>query len=107
MPSLLNEYNEKNKYLHRMVPIKAVRALVPVLKNAEVKTVIKVVLEACKDSISNVRLLAVQALNDIIPKLDDTEINKDIRPILEPMLKDGDDDVKFFATMALKTASER
>jgi len=102
MPNLLGVYDEKNKYLHRMVPIKAARELIPHLSKEEVATLLPVVLKACKDGISNVRLVAVQALNELIPKLDVEVVTNDVRPVLEPLLKDMDDDVKYFAAQTLK-----
>jgi len=102
MPNLLAVYDEKNKYLHRMVPIKAARELIPHLSKDEVASLLPVVLKACADGISNVRLVAVQALNELIPKLDSEVVTNDVRPVLEPLLKDLDDDVKYFAAQTLK-----
>lgn len=62
LPQLLQVYDENNKFLHRMVPVKAARALAPIITNVESKQLMPVVLKACKDQISNVRLAAAQAL---------------------------------------------
>lgn len=105
LPNLLSVYDEQNKFLHRMVPVKAVKALAPIIDNAESPTLLPVVLKACKDQISNVRLAAAQALIELLPKTENDVVQKDVRPILEPMLKDKDQDVKYFAKIALRKAS--
>jgi len=101
MPTLLSTYDPKNKYLHRMVPVKAALDLVPYLTGDEVSTLLPVVLKASRDGISNVRLLAVQALNAILPKLDSDIRTRDVRPMLEQLVKDLDYDVRFFAAKTL------
>jgi len=107
MPTMIEVYDEKNKYLHRMVPIKAVRKLVECIsKKDEVELLLEIILKACMDSISNVRLLAVQALNDLSSKIEKDQMLK-VRPVLEPMLKDKDDDVKFFATVTLQSVAAK
>jgi len=105
IPSLLSVYDENNKFLHRMVPVKAAKSLASSLTSAEASVLVPVVLKACKDQISNVRLAAAQALIELLPKIEIAVVNKDIRPVLEPMLKDKDQDVKYFSRVALSLAS--
>lgn len=105
LPNLLSVYDEQNKFLHRMVPVKAAKALAPIISNSECPSLMPVVLKACKDQISNVRLAAAQALIELLPKTENDVVTKDVRPVLEPMLKDKDQDAKYFAKIALRKAS--
>merc|ERR1719492_129248 len=103
MPSILSIYDEKNKYLHRMIPLKCVRALADLIPADELPTIVPVILKACRDRTSNVRLLATEALKAVIPKVSKSVIDRDVRPILETMSSDRDADVKYYAGIAMKT----
>merc|ERR1712228_448201 len=104
MPFVFTFYNDKNKYLHRMIPLKCIRALAKHIPDADLNPILRLVLSACRDRSSNVRLLAAQTLNDLNLKVKD-DVGREVRPVLESMLKDKDDDVKYFASLALKKAS--
>jgi len=104
-PDMKKIYKESGNYLHRMVPLKAVRLMAGQLTPKEIKLEFaELLMSALDDPISNVRFTACRVLKnlfDIEPSFAAMFKSK-----LEKMSKDDDDnDVRYFATSALSLAS--
>merc|ERR1711994_767524 len=97
------------KYILRIVPIRvseklALASLDKVQNGKELQeSAVMMMIQGCKDTISNVRLVSAQALISFLKCGDPSVQNytSDIRQALEPLAKDIDDDVKYFGVQAL------
>lgn len=100
-PAAFAIYDKTTNYLHRMTCLLVVSACAQHC-GAEVieKTLIPLVLQACTDDVPNVRLMAAKTISGIIPSADATSMAK-LKPALEKLTKDTDDDAAFFSTAAL------
>lgn len=100
-PGAFAIYDKQTNYLHRMTCLLVVSACASSC-GAEVveKNLLPLVLQACVDDVPNVRLMAAKAIASLISVADAASIAK-IRPALEKLSTDPDDDACFFSTQAL------
>lgn len=103
LPSIFDIYEKAINYLHRMVPVVVighVATIIPV--ETSVEFALPILLKACKDPVSNIRLCAARTLEKMIPTLDSTLVQTRIKPLLLEMKTDADSDVQYFSSQALK-----
>jgi len=104
-------YSQSGNYLHRMVPLKAIQLMAQSqgknkLTSKQIKTQFEdLLLEALKDSISNVRFTACRVVQTVIIQIKlDSDILGSFKEILAKLQKsDSDEDVQFFARQALES----
>jgi len=101
-------YSQSGNYLHRMVPLKAIRLMANAeeINGSQLKEQFNDLLHAAlKDSISNVRFTAAQVIEVVITKIKlDSEMLNSFRDTLTKMVKsDTDEDVQFFANQAVQS----
>jgi serine/threonine-protein phosphatase 2A regulatory subunit A len=103
LPPIMAIYDSTVNYLHRMVPVVLSGHLVGVLPaDALAEIAVPLVLKACKDQVSNVRLAAARSLEKLIPALDATLVQNRVKPVLNEMKSDSDADVQYFSGQAMK-----
>jgi serine/threonine-protein phosphatase 2A regulatory subunit A len=103
LPQIFEIYEKAVNYLHRMVPVVLVGHLAGVVPgDVCAEAAVPLVLKACKDPVSNVRLSAARALEKLIPMLDAVLIQTRVKPVLVEMKSDADSDVQYYAGQALK-----
>jgi len=102
---MVSIYKDSGNYLHRMVPLKAIKLMAPELTGAQIRTdFATLLLQALKDPISNVRFTACRVLIVVLPKVDST-ISEKFTTLLKTLASsDEDEDVVYFAQEALRVA---
>jgi serine/threonine-protein phosphatase 2A regulatory subunit A len=94
---------EGSSYLQRITVLYGVRDLAVHASMSEVSTeLLPLLLQALRDDVPNVRFVAAQIIQDAVAVLDKSRVTSDIRPALTALLNDADNDVKYFATVALE-----
>jgi len=104
-PILTGQYADARNYLHRITPVMAVHECAPVMRKDELNRsgiVSSILMKGLKDPVVNVRLYSAKIIPRIYKFIDGTVVNSEIQPRLVDMQQDVDEDVKFFATKALK-----
>ena len=59
------------------------------------------VLKLADDNVPNIRFNVAIALGEVIPLVDASVAVEKIKPVLETLSKDGDNDVRYFSSQAL------
>jgi serine/threonine-protein phosphatase 2A regulatory subunit A len=102
---MISIYKDSGNYLHRMVPLKAIKLMAPELTGAQIRTdFANLLLQALKDPISNVRFTACRVLIVVLPKVDSTISGKFTTLLEQLATSDEDEDVVYFAQEALRVA---
>ncbi|MED6131988.1 hypothetical protein PIB30_015139 [Stylosanthes scabra] len=91
-------------YLYRMTVLRAISLLAPVM-GAEItcSKLLPVVITASKDRVPNIKFNVAKVLQAIFPIVDQSVVEKTIRPCLVELSEDPDVDVRFFSNQALKS----
>ena len=106
IPKILNFYSHQN-YLYRMTTLLAISALCAVVGAAIIdQTLLPVVIRMASDPVPNIRFNVCKTLQIIIKLVDDSIVEKKIKPTLNGLLEDTDNDVKYFASQALSTSTQ-
>lgn len=101
IPKVL-EYHSHPKYLYRMTMVFAVKSLAKsVPKEVLTDTMLPLVLKLADDNVPNIRFNVAIALGEVIPLVDASVAVEKIKPVLETLSKDGDNDVRYFSSQAL------
>lgn len=102
-PSALAVFFKSTNYLHRMTSLLIVANVVDKMKPAQIENhLLPLVLTACKDDVANVRFASAKTLAKLIPRVEKSVYESQIKAILQGMVKDDDVDVQYFAEEALK-----
>ena len=64
-------------------------------------SIIPILVKYCKDPVPNVRFCCVKLLKKLITKVDSTTLSGKIKPILNELIADSDDDTKYYSKQAL------
>ena len=89
-------------YLHRLTTLAVITELAPLVgAPVATNTLLPIVLRMSQDRVPNVRFNVAAALQHMVPHLDPDTVQHRVRPCLEALLQDADNDVKLFATKAL------
>lgn len=95
-------YDKTTNYLHRMTCLLVVQACAQACApDVTEANLFPLIVQACTDDVPNVRLMAAKTCKVVLKYLEPATIAK-IKPALEKMTKDTDDDVAFFSCDALK-----
>lgn len=101
IPKVL-EYHSHPKYLYRMTMVFAVKSLAKsVPKEILTDTMLPLVLKLAEDKVPNIRFNVAIALGEVIPLVDASVAVEKIKPVLETLTKDGDNDVRYFSSQSL------
>uniref|UniRef100_A0A803NCD1 Phosphatase PP2A regulatory subunit A/Splicing factor 3B subunit 1-like HEAT repeat domain-containing protein n=1 Tax=Chenopodium quinoa TaxID=63459 RepID=A0A803NCD1_CHEQI len=94
-------------YLYRMTIVQAISLLGPVM-GAEItcSKLLPVVVTASKDRVPNIKFNVAKVLQSFIPIVDQSVVEKTIKPCLIELSEDPDVDVRFFATQALQLTDQ-
>ncbi|CAI0552474.1 unnamed protein product [Linum tenue] len=101
IPQVLEMFNNPH-YLYRMTILRATSLLAPVM-GAEItcSKLLPPVVNAAKDRVPNIKFNVAKVLQSLIPIVDQSVVEKSIRPALVELSEDPDVDVRFFANEAL------
>jgi len=104
LPEALRLYNTSTNYLHRMIPLRIISLVTPLMGDSASieRHLLPLVILACKDSVANVRFAAAKAVVKVLPHLDATTVSAQLQPVLVHMGRDDDVDVQYYAEIALK-----
>merc|ERR1719334_1510941 len=101
-------YDQQNKYLYRLVPIRIAERLAIDLDDDKKEDVdvlrtkaVEMMCRGCKDHISNVRLTSADALTNFLRTTNSVKYGNMIRTHLEMLSRDTDEDVKYLSVVAL------
>jgi serine/threonine-protein phosphatase 2A regulatory subunit A len=98
---LKGTYGDLDKYLHRVTVVQAFEQLSHEhLASEHVETLVSFLAEAARDPVANVRFTAVKALETCSAHAGDEAITTHVKPVLDELQQDQDDDVKFFVASA-------
>ncbi|KDO70022.1 hypothetical protein CISIN_1g0068981mg, partial [Citrus sinensis] len=91
-------------YLYRMTILRAISLLAPVMgSEITCSRLLPVVINASKDRVPNIKFNVAKVLQSLIPIVDQSMVEKTIRPCLVELTEDPDVDVRFFATQAIQS----
>jgi serine/threonine-protein phosphatase 2A regulatory subunit A len=101
IPQVLDIQSHAN-YLHRLTSLIAIKVLAEAFQGEVLQTLLlPPVLRMAEDPVPNIRFNVCKTLKELVPKVDSTTMNAQIKPVLTGMAQDADRDVKFFANQAL------
>ncbi|KAM1085386.1 hypothetical protein ACFX2B_011041 [Malus domestica] len=90
-------------YLYRMTILRAICLLAPVMgPEITCSKLLPVLINATKDRVPNIKFNVAKVLQSLIPIVDQSVVEKTIRPSLVELSEDPDVDVRFFANQALQ-----
>lgn len=104
IPKVLTFYSHQN-YLYRMTTLLAISSFSSVVGNEVVdSTLLPLVIRMADDPVPNIRFNVAKTLQTLCAYLDETVIQRKVRPTLNRLYeKDPDSDVKYFAHQALQS----
>jgi len=101
IPSALLLHSHPN-YLHRMTALQAISELTPLVgSKVATNSLLPIVLRMSQDNVPNIRFNVAKTLQKMVPHLDSDTVLGRVRPCLELLVQDPDNDVKIFGTKAL------
>ena len=101
IPEVLNTHTNPN-YLFRMTSLSTITALATTVGNdLLLDTMLPIVLQMGTDPVPNIRFNVAKTLQLLLPLLDATFTQQRVKPCLQSLLEDADQDVRFFAGQAL------
>jgi len=101
IPSALLLHSHPN-YLHRMTVLNLISELTPLVgTKIATNALLPIVLRMSQDSVPNIRFNVAKTLQKMVPHLDSDTLLGRVRPCLELLVQDPDNDVKIFGTKAL------
>jgi len=102
IPKVLSLYTHPN-YLYRMTTLFSIGQLAPVVgADVTISIMLPLVLRMIKDHVPNIRFNAAKTLHGLVPLLDTTVVQGQIKPALSQLYEDTDRDVKYYASLALQ-----
>ncbi|GFZ16118.1 protein phosphatase 2A subunit A2 [Actinidia rufa] len=103
IPQVLDMINNPH-YLYRMTILRSISLLAPVM-GAEItcSKLLPVVITTLKDRVPNIKFNVAKVLQSFISIVDQSVVEKTIRPCLVELAEDPDVDVHFFANQALQS----
>lgn len=94
---------DNTNYLHRITVLHAAAALGPVVSREVLSTsLLPAVVKGGQDGVPNVRFNAAKVLEQMLPFLDTSMVDQLVKPNLNQLMSDGDQDVRYFATRAMQ-----
>ncbi|WVY99033.1 hypothetical protein V8G54_031184 [Vigna mungo] len=97
------EMSSNPHYLYRMTILRAISLLAPVMgPEITCSKLLPVVVAASKDRVPNIKFNVAKVLESIFPIVDQSVVEKTIRPCLVELSEDPDVDVRFFSNQALQ-----
>jgi serine/threonine-protein phosphatase 2A regulatory subunit A len=100
-PTALQVYDKGTNYLHRMTCLLLISSVAPVCSPEVIsKSLLPLVMLSCTDDVPNVRIAASKTLLDVIPRLSE-DLPATVKPALQKLTTDEDQDVAYFAGVAL------
>eukprot|EP00743_Colponemidia_sp_Colp-15_P001721 GILK01001880.1.p1 GENE.GILK01001880.1~~GILK01001880.1.p1 ORF type:complete len:597 (+),score=99.77 GILK01001880.1:60-1793(+) len=101
LPRVVEHFYKDQSYLHRMTSVLALPVLASSLSSDDIaQSMLPVLLRAAKDPVPNIRFVVAKTIIKLIPCLDATVLNSQIRPCLNEMQQDSDRDVVYYARQA-------
>eukprot|EP00741_Cyanophora_paradoxa_P019853 tig00000217_g19161.t1 len=102
IPKVL-KYQDNSNYLYRMTVLFAITVLAPVVgQEVIVQDFLPLVSKLARtDAVPNIKFNAAKCFQTIIPLLDASIVQREVKPVLMHLAEDQDRDVKFFASQAL------
>lgn len=98
-------FDKNQNYLHRLVPLDiAARIAAKIPADAVIKSLVPVVVKACKDPVANVRCAAARSMEKILPLLDKPTAGKIFKALLTDLVADKDVDVHYYAQLVLNSS---
>ncbi|MBA0806472.1 hypothetical protein Gohar_005923 [Gossypium harknessii] len=76
-------------------------------KDITCSKLLPVVINASKDRVPNIKFNVAKVLQSLIPIVDQSVVEKTIRPCLVELSEDPDVDVRYFATQALQSSDQQ
>jgi serine/threonine-protein phosphatase 2A regulatory subunit A len=103
VPRLRELFDQDNGYLQRITVLYGVQGLSKSHDMAALATdLLPIVLRAARDPVPNVRFVAAQTLDQLIPILDGGRVSTEVKPALQALAADSDPDASWFAMGALQ-----
>jgi serine/threonine-protein phosphatase 2A regulatory subunit A len=103
VPRLRELFDQDNGYLQRIIVLYGVQGLSKSHDMAALATdLLPIVLRAARDPVPNVRFVAAQTLDQLIPILDGGRVSTEVKPALQALAADSDPDASWFAMGALQ-----
>ncbi|CAN7050108.1 unnamed protein product [Brassica rapa subsp. trilocularis] len=104
VPQVVLEMVNNPHYLHRMMALRAISLMAPVMgSEITCSKFLPVVVEASKDRVPNIKFNVAKLLQSLIPIVDQSVVDKTIRQCLVDLSEDPDVDVRYFANQALQS----
>lgn len=104
IPRLTGVWDKAGSYIEKITMLYAFRALASSAQgDVLMKEILPRVMKGCKDKTPNVKCVAVQTLQELIPSLDDLTLTNQVRPCLEEMQRDEDSDVQYYSSLCIDT----
>jgi len=101
IPSALLLHSHPN-YLYRMTALHVIVELTPLVgSKVATNSLLPIVLRMSQDTVANIRFNVAKTLQKMVPHLDSDTVSTRVRPCLEVLIQDPDNDVKIFGTKAL------
>ncbi|OEL21536.1 Serine/threonine-protein phosphatase 2A 65 kDa regulatory subunit A beta isoform, partial [Dichanthelium oligosanthes] len=106
LPQVLEKINNPH-YLYRMTILQAISLLAPVM-GAEItcQKLLPVVINSSKDRVPNIKFNVAKVLQSLIPILDQSVVEKTVKPCLVELSEDPDVDVRYYANQALQACDQ-
>ena len=96
--------HKHSSYLYRMTSLYSMTALAPVVgPEVLTNTMLPLVLQLGMDPVPNVRFNVAKCLRQLVPLLDPSTVQGQVKPCLTTMATDTDQDVSYFASQALQS----
>jgi len=93
---------DNNNYLHRITVLHAAAALGRVVSREVLLTsLLPAVVKGGQDGVPNVRFNAAKVLEQMLPFLNTSMVDQLVKPHLNQLMSDPDQDVRYFATKAM------
>ncbi|KAM0047645.1 putative armadillo-like helical protein [Helianthus debilis subsp. tardiflorus] len=94
-------------YLYRMRILSAISLLAPVMgSEITCSKLLPVVVTLAKDRVANIRFNVAKVLQSFIPIVDQSVMEKTVRPCLVELAEDPDVDVRYFSKQALEAINQ-
>lgn len=101
IPKVLDMSRDTN-YLHRMTYLFCINVLAEACgKDITTRVLLPTVLSMAEDNVANVRFNVAKTLQKMVPWLEPSVIQPQVKPVLEKLNVDQDVDVKYFASEAI------
>mmetsp|Transcript_51669 Transcript_51669/g.124265 ORF Transcript_51669/g.124265 Transcript_51669/m.124265 type:complete len:582 (-) Transcript_51669:224-1969(-) len=103
LPHVLAPHTHTN-YLYRLTALYAATGFAAVVSHdALLTSILPLVLQMTADPVPNVRFNAAKALQQLLPQLDASLIQQQVKPCLLRLAEDSDKDVRYFAGQGLQS----